>query len=381
MSSRAVCSARAMTPSGSSVAAIGPEFYTVVLGTSAGGQPLHWHAPVPSCDLAPAGRRRTRRPGRARRAGPGRDHGGRPGGRRGAAARRRPLHRPDGPRGAAPAACRRCAFGALHADGDGSAGRLALARATLARGSGATVILRWPLAMIAADELTSLPAADRAELRGRIASWATLHAAGIADRCYRDPACFNNYKLADAVLNLELVRSGVRSSTPGTRLYDPPALRRRALSWLEAALPAAAPATATVAVPGRRAERATILSDPGHAPARLRLAVHGMGGARDRARRARRRAAAAAADAPCAVGAGRRRGARRRGVVVGARAGPGLVARRHALRGLGGQRAVRRERSRARRPAAAPGRRRARTPSPAACATARCRCCRRATTS
>ena len=158
------------------------------------------------------------------------------------------------------------AFGALHADGDGSAGRLALARATLARGSGATVILRWPLAMIAADELTSLPAADRAELRGRIAGWATLHAAGIADRCYRNPACFNNYKLADAVLNLELARSGVRSSTPGTRLYDPPALRRRALSWLENALPAAAPATATVAVPGRRAERATILSDPGTLP-------------------------------------------------------------------------------------------------------------------
>ena len=128
------------------------------------------------------------------------------------------------------------------------------------------MILRWPLAMIAADELTSLPAADRAELRGRIASWATLHAAGIADRCYRNPACFNNYKLADAVLNLELARSGVRSSTPGTRLYDPPALRRRALSWLESALPAAAPATATVAVPGRRAERATILSDPGTLP-------------------------------------------------------------------------------------------------------------------
>ena len=68
------------------------------------------------------------------------------------------------------------------------------------------------------------------------------------------------------MLNLELARSGVRSSTPGTRLYDPPALRRRALSWLESALPAAAPATATVAVPGRRAERATILSDPGTLP-------------------------------------------------------------------------------------------------------------------
>jgi hypothetical protein len=158
------------------------------------------------------------------------------------------------------------AFAALHADGDGASGRLALARATLARGSGATVILRWPLAMIAADELTSLPAADRAELRGRIASWATLHAAGIADRCYRQPSCFNNYKLADAVLNLELARSGVRSSTAGTRLHDPVALRRRALHWLATALPAAAPATATVAVPGRPAERATVLSDPGTLP-------------------------------------------------------------------------------------------------------------------
>ncbi|MEP6953868.1 MAG: hypothetical protein ABI950_07400 [Solirubrobacteraceae bacterium] len=158
------------------------------------------------------------------------------------------------------------AFGALHADDDDAAARLSLARATLARGSGATVILRWPLAMIAADELSALPSADRTELRGRIASWATLHAAGIADRCYRQASCFNNYKLADAVLNLELARSGVRSATPGTRLHDPVALRRRALAWLEGALPAAAPATATVMVPGRHAEPATILSDPGTLP-------------------------------------------------------------------------------------------------------------------
>jgi hypothetical protein len=64
------------------------------------------------------------------------------------------------------------AWAALHADGEGAAERLVLARRTLARGSGATVILRWPLAMAVADELAALPADDRSELRGRVASWA-----------------------------------------------------------------------------------------------------------------------------------------------------------------------------------------------------------------
>ncbi len=164
------------------------------------------------------------------------------------------------------------AFAALHADGDGGPVRLALARATLARGSGATVILRWPLAMTVADDLPGLPAADRDELRGRIATWATLHAAGIADRCYRLASCFNNYKLADAVLNLELVRSGVRGTRRGTRLLDPRALRAHTLRWLGAALPAVAPATGIVLVPGHRAQRATILSDPGTLP----LAYHAL---------------------------------------------------------------------------------------------------------
>ncbi len=164
------------------------------------------------------------------------------------------------------------AWAALHADGEGAAERLALARRTLARGSGATVILRWPLAMAVADGLAELPADDRSELRGRVASWATLKAAGIADRCYRRSDCFNNYKLVDAVLNLELARSGVHSDQPGTRLQDPAALRRRALGWLDSALPAVAPPTATVAIPGRRTEQATVLSDPGALP----LAYHAL---------------------------------------------------------------------------------------------------------
>jgi hypothetical protein len=164
------------------------------------------------------------------------------------------------------------AWASLSAQGAPTAARLALTRATLAHGSGTTVVLRWPLAMLVADDPPGLPAADRTELRGRVATWGKLHAAGIADRCYVQPACFNNYKLVDQVLNLELARSGVTSTAPNTRLRDPRALRRVALAWLDRVLPSQTPATATVGVPGRRTERGSVLSDPGAMP----LAYHAL---------------------------------------------------------------------------------------------------------
>jgi hypothetical protein len=164
------------------------------------------------------------------------------------------------------------AWAALHAEGEGAEARRTLARRSLARGSGATVILRWPLAMLAADDPAGLPADLRTELRGRVASWGTLQAAGIADRCYRRPDCFNNYKLVDAVLNLELARSGIRGGARGTRLAEPDRLRGRTEAWLDAVLPVQAPPSATVRVPGRPAERAALLTDPGAMP----LAYHSM---------------------------------------------------------------------------------------------------------
>ncbi len=145
--------------------------------------------------------------------------------------------------------------------------RLTLARRTLARGSGSTVILRWPLAMTLAAHLEDQLAGLRGELRARALTWGRLHAAGIAaDRCYQSSSCFNNYKLADAVLNLELARSGLRSTQAHTRLRDPARLRRNALSWLGGTLPGFAPVTGRVHIPGRGSEAATILSDPGTRP-------------------------------------------------------------------------------------------------------------------
>ncbi len=145
--------------------------------------------------------------------------------------------------------------------------RLTLARRTLDRGSGSTVILRWPLAMTLALHDEDLLVGMRGDLRARALTWGRLRAAGIAaDRCYQNPTCFNNYKIADAVLNLELARSGLRGTVRGTRLRDPALLRRSALRWLSATLPRFAPATGRVTIPGRGSEVATILSDPGTRP-------------------------------------------------------------------------------------------------------------------
>ncbi len=156
---------------------------------------------------------------------------------------------------------------------DDGSWRLTLARRTLARGSGSSVILRWPLAMALAEHLEDLLVGLRGELRARALTWGRLHAAGIAtgraiaaDRCYQDARCFNNYKLADAVLNLELARSGLQGTEPHTRLRDPAALRRTALRWLGGTLPRFAPPTGQVRIPGRGSEPATILSDPGTRP-------------------------------------------------------------------------------------------------------------------
>ena len=150
--------------------------------------------------------------------------------------------------------------------------RLQLARRTLAAGSGTSVILSWPLAMTVASDLGELVDHEREDLRRRVRGFGAMHAAGIADRCYRRPSCFNNYKLASAVMNLELTRSGVRSKTKGTRLYRPAATRRSTIAWLGGSLPRVAPATGVVAVPGQPAQRAAILSDPTPRP----LAYHAL---------------------------------------------------------------------------------------------------------
>ena len=162
---------------------------------------------------------------------------------------------------------------AAHASSkDERAWRLALARRTLATGSGSSVILSWPLAMIVASDLGELVDTEREDLRRRVRGFGAMHAAGIADRCYQSRSCFNNYKLASAVMNLELTRSGVRSKTKGTRLYRPSATRRSTLAWLDRTLPRFAPATGSVAVPGQPAQRAAILSDPETRP----LAYHAL---------------------------------------------------------------------------------------------------------
>ena len=150
--------------------------------------------------------------------------------------------------------------------------RLQLARRTLAAGSGTSVILSWPLAMTVASDLGELLDDEREDLRRRVRGFGAMHAAGIADRCYQRPSCFNNYKLASAVMNLELTRSGVRSKTKGTRLYRPAATRRSTVAWLGGALPRYAPATGAVLVPGQPAQRAAILSDPETRP----LAYHAL---------------------------------------------------------------------------------------------------------
>ena len=156
--------------------------------------------------------------------------------------------------------------GATAAD-DGS-WRLTLARRTLARGSGSTVILRWPLAMLLAGHLEDLLVGEGGALRGKALLWGRLHAAGIAtaaDRCYQSPTCFDNYKVADAVLNLELVRTGLHSHVLHARLRDPAALRRAALHFLTT-IPASVPEVGHVDIPGRPSEPAMIISDPGTRP-------------------------------------------------------------------------------------------------------------------
>lgn len=150
----------------------------------------------------------------------------------------------------------------IHHDAEGAEWRRLVARRTLARGSGASVIQNWPLAMIVAMDLDAVLPAERDGLRSRVLGWSTLKAAGVADRCFRLATCFNNYRLADLVLNLELARSGLSSTVPGARLADPAGLRRRTLEWLRIALPGVAPATATIEIPGLGTRRGTILSDP-----------------------------------------------------------------------------------------------------------------------
>ena len=152
--------------------------------------------------------------------------------------------------------------------------RIALAQRTLSRGANDEQLLpKWPLAMLVLDGAhVAIPNAER--WQRTVTNLGRLRAPGVANACYRDGLCFNNYDLVSAVLNMELARTGARSTVKGARLHDR-ALRRHTLQWLRDRLPRTTSATARLSQPGLGARRMSALSDPSTYP----LAYHAFSAA------------------------------------------------------------------------------------------------------
>jgi hypothetical protein len=143
--------------------------------------------------------------------------------------------------------------------------RIEAATRSLARGAELTQVLpKWPLAMVFDDHLQSyLP--DPQALRLELADLGALHASGIADVCFQEPGCFNNYVLAGKLLNLELARTGLHTIDRTARLADP-RLVAHTLRWMAHALPRTTSETADVHIPGLGDRTGAALSDPSTYP-------------------------------------------------------------------------------------------------------------------
>ncbi|HEV7806250.1 MAG TPA: hypothetical protein VGO80_10545 [Solirubrobacteraceae bacterium] len=158
---------------------------------------------------------------------------------------------------------------AARLDGEAARRRLLLARRTMRRGANDSQLLpKWPLALLVLDGAHGA-LDDGGRWQKMVTNLGRLRAPGVANACYRDGRCFNNYDLVSAVLNLELARSGRRSSVKGARLHDR-ALRRHTLDWLRDRLPPTTSFTARLSQPGLGERPMAALSDPSTYP----LAYH-----------------------------------------------------------------------------------------------------------
>jgi hypothetical protein len=154
---------------------------------------------------------------------------------------------------------------AARLDGEAARRRLLLARRTMRRGANDNQLLpKWPLTLLVLDGAQGA-LDDGGRWQRIVTNLGHLRAPGVANACYRDGRCFNNYDLVSAVLNLELARSGRRSSVKGARLHDR-ALRRHTLAWLRDRLPATTSLTARLSQPGLGERRMAALSDPSTYP-------------------------------------------------------------------------------------------------------------------
>jgi hypothetical protein len=163
---------------------------------------------------------------------------------------------------------------AARLQGEPAQRRIALARSTLGRGANDRQLLpKWPLALIVLDGAqTALP--DPGRWQRLVTNLGRLRAPGVANACYRNGRCFNNYDLVSSVLSLELARSGRRSSVQGARLRDS-ALRLHTLQWLRDRLPATTSMTGRLSQPGLGERSMAALSDPSTYP----LAYHAFSSA------------------------------------------------------------------------------------------------------
>lgn len=108
----------------------------------------------------------------------------------------------------------------------------------------------------------------RALLADHLRAYSTPAVGARALPCQRRADCYNNLKLVDAVASLALVRTGLTSPLPGTRLADPPATERAARRFLGTRLLAAQRPDARIT----GADTAAVLSDPSRNP----LAYHAL---------------------------------------------------------------------------------------------------------
>ncbi|MDX6683477.1 MAG: hypothetical protein QOG94_3516 [Solirubrobacteraceae bacterium] len=154
---------------------------------------------------------------------------------------------------------------AARLDGEAAQRRLLLARRTMRRGANDSQLLpKWSLALLVLDG-AQVALDDGARWQRMVTNLGRLRAPGVANACYRDGLCFNNYDLVSAVLNLELARSGRHSSVKGARLHDR-ALRRHTLAWLRDRLPATTSLTGRLSQSGLGQRPMAALSDPSTYP-------------------------------------------------------------------------------------------------------------------
>lgn len=148
---------------------------------------------------------------------------------------------------------------------------ISMANRTIKLNNGNQVLQKLPFSLTVASQLHLLLPKETQDFMTRsISHYNKFASPGVSNACFQKPGCFNNYRLFNAAVSMQMLATGVKGQ-PGSRLYRPSSLRRSTIDYLKVRPLSVMRGGASTTVAGTTHQAAT-LSDPSTYP----VAYHAM---------------------------------------------------------------------------------------------------------